>query len=405
MLRCTITLALVLASNALGQNQVWIVDVGGGVGAFSTQIQPAIDAAADGDVILVRPGSYLPFTIDKKSVSIIRDSTIISPVQVQFVEVRNLQATQRVVLHGIGTSLSPTPGTQTVPMRWFHDNAGVVIVETCAIYFGAPGVSVSNSANVVLTRCFVINGAPGIATTNSNLHLYDTAVVGANGANSTGMVLASDGADAVSVSGGSAVAVGSSLNGGAGGDGLADTLGNCDSAGAGGAAVRVAGAGAYCFTRDTYLVGGVGSATTAPCSDLGVSAVAVQLSGGAVQYTSLEVRRSLDISSPVREGGTASVRFEGKIGESAFALLSLAPQPVFIPALAGTVLPSAPFSFVPLGSVGFGGVSGFSLSIPANTVPPGMQAVEIFAQVVVPGASGKGVLGSGAVLTVVDGAL
>src|SRR5262245_14563964 len=42
--------------------KVWLV---GGASPDFTEIQPAIDAASDGDVVLVRPGLYLPFTLSK----------------------------------------------------------------------------------------------------------------------------------------------------------------------------------------------------------------------------------------------------------------------------------------------------------------------------------------------------
>src|SRR5262245_47179671 len=42
--------------------KVWFV---GGAGADFAEIQPAIDAAQDGDVILVRPGNYRAFTCSK----------------------------------------------------------------------------------------------------------------------------------------------------------------------------------------------------------------------------------------------------------------------------------------------------------------------------------------------------
>ena len=49
---------------AVGAGHVWIVDDDGGVGVDFTDIQPAVSAAAPGDSVLVREGSYRPFSVD-----------------------------------------------------------------------------------------------------------------------------------------------------------------------------------------------------------------------------------------------------------------------------------------------------------------------------------------------------
>ena len=58
--------ALLLATGAHAAQQVWVVDPAGG-GDFTT-IQPAVDAAADGDVVFVRdtlgPGKALQGNLD-----------------------------------------------------------------------------------------------------------------------------------------------------------------------------------------------------------------------------------------------------------------------------------------------------------------------------------------------------
>lgn len=57
-------------SAALGGNVV-VVDASGG-GSY-TQIQPAIDAVNNGDKILVKTGTYAPFTVDDKDLAVLAD--------------------------------------------------------------------------------------------------------------------------------------------------------------------------------------------------------------------------------------------------------------------------------------------------------------------------------------------
>ena len=64
-------LALLVAP--LIANQVWIVDAQLGTGAQYASIQPAVQAALDGDVILVRSGHYPTFQVGSKSLAICAD--------------------------------------------------------------------------------------------------------------------------------------------------------------------------------------------------------------------------------------------------------------------------------------------------------------------------------------------
>ena len=67
-LRAPACLSLLLASAMSAQGTVWTVDFDGS-GDFD-EIQPAVDAAADGDVILVAPGGYAPFRISGKGLRV-----------------------------------------------------------------------------------------------------------------------------------------------------------------------------------------------------------------------------------------------------------------------------------------------------------------------------------------------
>ena len=61
--RGLVTKIVWLALGVPGLCNTWIVDQANGAGANFTNIPPAIAAAAPGDVIIVRAGTYSPFTL------------------------------------------------------------------------------------------------------------------------------------------------------------------------------------------------------------------------------------------------------------------------------------------------------------------------------------------------------
>lgn len=67
-----------------------------GVGGFATP-QDAIDAASDGDVILIDAGVYPGFVIDDKELFVAASQTVF-PVQVSASRIQNLGAAKAVVL-------------------------------------------------------------------------------------------------------------------------------------------------------------------------------------------------------------------------------------------------------------------------------------------------------------------
>ena len=88
----------VLSSSSLAD--VIVVDAGGG-GDFVT-IQAAVDAAVDGDTILVKPGAYAGFTATNKALSIVGDT--MSTVHVGGgVRVLNLSAGKAFLLQNVGS--------------------------------------------------------------------------------------------------------------------------------------------------------------------------------------------------------------------------------------------------------------------------------------------------------------
>ncbi|MCI0588067.1 MAG: hypothetical protein L0323_14640 [Planctomycetes bacterium] len=59
---------------------VWVVDDNGGPGVDFTDIPPAIAAAADGDILLVKAGTYAPFTLSGKGLRILGDGPQVTKV-------------------------------------------------------------------------------------------------------------------------------------------------------------------------------------------------------------------------------------------------------------------------------------------------------------------------------------
>jgi len=114
----------------IASGEVLVVASGGG-GQF-TNLQSAVNAAQEGDTLLVKPGAYSTFTIDGESLTVAADTG--GPVTVYgTVTVRDLSAGQQVVLSGltvtgaITTSMADAPGAGLV----VTGNTGAVRAKDC----------------------------------------------------------------------------------------------------------------------------------------------------------------------------------------------------------------------------------------------------------------------------------
>ncbi len=171
-----------------GFSKTWFV---GGSGADYDQIQPAIDAAQDGDVILVRPGTYEPFVLDKGV--IVRSST--APFEVA--------ATVQIV--GIPAGLrAGIAGMDSTTALGISDCGGEVVLENITLHqsgFLATNrlLSVVSSANVSFTDLtatsdgsMLFGGEPSdprdvIRIENSRVRMADVTVRGCSGFVTTGL--------------------------------------------------------------------------------------------------------------------------------------------------------------------------------------------------------------------------
>jgi hypothetical protein len=195
-----------LVPASLAQAGVHIVDASG-QGNFTT-IQTAVNASIDGDVILVRGGSYAGFSIGDRSLAIFSD--VGANVQVSgTLAVTGLSDSKTIVVSGItvhGTSTTPAP---TVALS-LANNAGALRFQKCTFIGGnglhvfpnnppaADGVALVNDRNVAFvactlrggdgwtdsTQCYEChggNGGAGVIAHGSTVALHDTLCQGGLG--------------------------------------------------------------------------------------------------------------------------------------------------------------------------------------------------------------------------------
>jgi len=166
----------VLASVAMGgivhAGNVVIVD-GPAAGTYPS-IQQAVDAAFDGDVLLVGPGLYSPFVIDGKALALFATPGS-APVATSPTVVRNVPAGRTVVLSGLrSSSASGVDGLQLA------NNDGHVRIQQCrwfggswapsgsgsGAFAGGDGIEIAQCAHVTVDAC-ELSGGHGKGTTNS----------------------------------------------------------------------------------------------------------------------------------------------------------------------------------------------------------------------------------------------
>ena len=238
---------LVIALSAAQAQTVEVVRPGGGL-SFP-DIQQAVDAAADGDSLLVTEGSYGPFTVDAKSLSIFAVPG--AHVEVgETVVVKNLAAHQRVVLSGLVVE-TPATGAARSAVRLI-DNEGPVRLQDCWLgqdhwWQGAlgwdcslgsppdaqPAVVASNCRRLALVDCELFGnpgewadsywafcdagaGGAGLEVVASDVALYGCTVVGGIGGSTTYSGTGTGGPGVVAADS-TIFASGGSVRGGAGG--------------------------------------------------------------------------------------------------------------------------------------------------------------------------------------------
>lgn len=248
--------ALIASPAALATT--WSVDDSGG--ADFTTITAAIAAAVDGDVIVVRPGSYAAFDVVDEHLVIRGDGTGDVNV-VGRTTVSSLAATREVELANLRFFAS---AAQTLETFGADANAGVVALRNCSLT-GANGGATFATRNgrsaaafdactlVIVhassftggagssTEPFLGRGAEGARFLGSTALVLDATFRGGHGGEDfDGDEDGEDGGDGASFQSSSVRAAHTTFLGGHGGfGGFSQTFGECHGAGAGGDAVRL----------------------------------------------------------------------------------------------------------------------------------------------------------------------
>ncbi len=361
------------------------VDATGANGAFTT-IQAAIDNAAEGDVILVRDGAYGGFSIDGKALRIVADVGA-QPIlfsngaadPIAHISIANLASTQFVELDGlivrVGTS---SPFTPAGPLARIVDCSGSVLIQNCEfdafnsnpfVFGNARGLSIERSSAVTLVRTRIdmteqvtIFPSNALSAVDSSVYLYDSDLIGGAGRIGEGgqSVPSTSGVEALELTGGEMLVVGSRLTGGNGGDGdISPTFMICSDAGDGSPAVilRLGASQPVLRISDSQLTSGAPGQTAGLCLPGLVVADPIELNAGTVQSLSRSFR-STELTPVARVGDSMTLRFEGEPFDLVWNLLSLetTTSVVYMPEFMGAVYPGGASQLFFRGSLGANGM-------------------------------------------------
>ena len=407
---------IIVSSPLAATGKVWRVSQNDPTADF-TSIQAGVDAATDGDTVLVQPivpvakgqpTSYDGFVVNGKSLTFAADEppfagAIDTPVVGGEILIYNLAAGNDVVLRGFhvgdGASLF---GFATTTLTIRNNDGGVFIEDTTVdqvfTTIGLPVVTVQDSAVVVFNNCrleslidppifpSLIAGEPALHATDSSIYLYDSEVFGGNGASSPffpegGVVQdPSPGAAGIRMEGGFLLISGSEVRGGKGGSG-ATIIGCKDSADGGHGVLVLAGLiPPVVRVLDSVTIGGAGGAPGVGCS-AGVDGMGIGLwtAIGDVQLLSGQAR-SATISSPETEGHQGTLTFKGEPGDLVFAAVSIDSAPAYIEPWFGLIITPIDSHVFALGTAD--GTGALVQSYVAPTLPVLLESETIHVQTV-----------------------
>lgn len=359
-----------------------ILTVAAAGGAMFTDIGAAVAAASNGDVLLVAGGTYAPFTISGKSLTILANGAMVfapgsSPTPVPpTVTIENLALGQKVQVVGLSAmGFSPAPALLLVRNNqgsvWLHD----VFCDA----FGSPAVGVEGSVDVVIENGLLqANRAalspsgvpvptPGMRCTASSVYVYDTEVRGSTGSLGGGAfptpTAAADGGDGIRIDGGFLGIEGGRV---IGGSGITLYAPACNQGGNGGDAIEMFATTANLPTvrlRNVALQAGTASLNTCPGTVSNGMQLQV-LSGTPILDGGVE--RLLQGPAGLPGPGVAAIEVAGAPGDVAFVVAGFPGPRIYVSGLPLHLYPP----FVTLGFAAIGASGRGTLNVPLPGLGP-----------------------------------
>ncbi len=393
---------LCLSLPAAAQGVLHVVDDLAGPGVDFTDVQSAVDAASDGDTILVRDGTYPGFTVTAKALAVVGDAGA-SVRFTSLITVQNLGGNDDVVLRGFRIEpdglLSGLLDVRTsTGSLWVEDidaeagamfQAGSVAWVRCDLATTKPATGLrSFQSDAFIEECTVVAGPGNDGFIDDKLGVPFPGGIG-------GVGLRADGGDELFVTG-------SSLTGGGGGHGLEPSPPDpCTNGGNGGHGLGIFAASSLVRTQDSVFTGGLGGAGGAGCAD-GTDGAEVFVAAGPGPVSIAGTTRSLSGNSPVREGQTLTLSLTGAPDDVAFLLYSVGQEHAFVPGFNGALLLASPFTVVP-SSLPLGPAGALDLPVTVPELGAGIEALTIhLAALHFPTGGGK-IMGSSTAVTLLDG--
>jgi hypothetical protein len=408
------------------------------VGPLPTQvanIQAAIEASVDGDVILVKSGTYTTFSVPNKSIAIVADAGQVVNV-VGAARVRNLTVDRKVLISGLNVIGQLTSNIVEGNGFYATSCAGAIRVQNCTFtgFDGTnspcatvprSGAEISNCADVSFVRCTLTGsghmylsspnpGLPpasrdgnGLVATSSSVSVHETTARGGyGGLLCNGYFDGTDGGDGVRLQSTFVFGANSAF---AGADGQSFLTGGQLGAygGYGGDAVVVLDATSSVHVIQSTLLGGSGGynfncGLCGSCCS-GDAGQAYTTTGPALDVLS-STAPTLSAANIGRESTALALTIHGVAGDRAALAISRDTQFVFDPLLQGVTLVGEPVPvatrFMILGTIPANGTLRTTLQLPA--IPLTDPGRTLWLQLLTTSPSGASRVGSPLTVAVVD---
>ena len=377
-----------------GARSLWIVDSTGHAGSQFSDLPAAFAAASDGDVILLRSGNYQAPEVQQKAVSVFVNPGATIQLLGGGLRFEDTPVSSPLVLSGLGHG-----GAVKGPWR-FEEVRGPMFIQDCRVASdpGSPLAPQSDPA-VKLEDVFhtfvdasrltggaglgwggatTISSTPALEMREGRLFVYRSHLVGGEGFHGSTIndvaVPASDGADALVLHSGRSYLVGSTLQGGRGGNADLNSSGGCGDGGDGGPALHLAYNNPWARLDSVVTLAGQGGQAKTGCQP-GQQGLVLEYDTGTFGILSpLAPPPSFSVPSVAREYEALPIEFRGEPGELVFWMTTAMPVPSEVGGWGGLLLDSQNGKVVTMGLLPASGKLSMLVGSP-DLVMPGQCAL------------------------------